>query len=85
MKKYFSISIRIAIGFLAAIIAAGGGLEGGYLTWTGGVALALFTTVRPEKFRDKINISYWLVLIIIVIIFLAFSYIDATNGIAANF
>lgn len=82
--KFLSITIRTIIGFFVAIIGAGAFLEGGYLTCIGGVALALFTTVNPHKFKDRSNTSYWLVFIALAIMFLAFSYLDMNNGVAAS-
>lgn len=84
IKKFFNVTIRAVIGFFAAIIAAGAFLEGGYFTWVGGVVLALFATVNPEKFKRRTNVSYMLVFVALSILFLVLSTIDMNRGVGAS-
>jgi hypothetical protein len=84
MENIFSIAIRTIIGLFAVVVGVGAFLEGFYLTWIGGISLALLATVNPPNFKTKWNVSFWLVFSAWIILFLVFSAIDMKSGVSVS-
>lgn len=78
--KIFSLASRVVIGAFATLVGAGAILSESYLTGIGGISLGLLATVNPPNFKRKTNISYWLVFVAWVFVFIAWSYFDMRNN-----
>ena len=81
MSKVLTISIRIVVGVFAAIVGAGAFLSAQYLTGLGGISLALLATANPSNFRERWNVSFWLVFVAWILLFLLLSYLDMSRGV----
>lgn len=80
MPKLISIGVRTIIGLFAMLIGAGAFLSAHYITGIGGIGLALLATVNPPLFKEKYKVSFWLVFIACLFLFVAWSYIDMKQG-----
>ena len=76
----FSIFITCFRWFLFIIvflIPAAAFLEGEYVTCISGIVFGLFLTFHQDNIKNKLNASYFLVFVFILLIFLVSSYLDA--------
>lgn len=80
MSKILSIAVRTIIGVFATIVGAGAFLSASFLTGAGGISLALLATVNPPQFKEKFNVSFWLVFFSWIVLFLVLSYIDMKSA-----
>lgn len=73
-------TIRWCVFVLVALIQAGAFLEQEWITWVTGLILAMFLTVEPSAVKERTKMSYGFVLTVLVVLFLAGSIIDMSNG-----
>ncbi len=80
LYKVLSLVTRVVIGAFATLVGAGAVLSENYLTGAGGISLGLLATVNPSDFKRKTNISYWLVFVAWIFVFIAWSYLDMNSN-----
>lgn len=84
LPKLLSIAIRTLIGVFAALVGSGAFLSASYLTGIGGIGLALLATANPPRFKERWKVSFWLVFVAWILLFLMWSYVDMSAASAVN-